>query len=107
MKKLKFYQHLAKMILDGTKTTTWRLFDDKNLSVGDEVICVNTQTNEEFSKIKIISVKETTLGKLSKDEFQGHEEFNSKKEMYETYRKYYGDKVGPETPLKVIKFEVL
>jgi len=31
MKTLKFREKLSKLILSGKKTTTWRLFDDKDL----------------------------------------------------------------------------
>jgi hypothetical protein len=37
MKKLKFRHHLVKEIVTGSKTVTWRLFDDKDLQVGDEL----------------------------------------------------------------------
>jgi hypothetical protein len=32
MKTLKFYDNLIPLILSGEKTSTWRIFDDKNLS---------------------------------------------------------------------------
>ncbi len=34
MKTLKFKPHLVAQILAGTKTSTWRLFDDKNITGG-------------------------------------------------------------------------
>jgi len=65
MKTLKFRKELAKLIRDGTKSATWRLFDDKNLSVGDEVDFIVWETGERFIQVCIISAKETFLGKLT------------------------------------------
>jgi hypothetical protein len=44
MKTLKFDHNLAQLILKGEKTTTWRLYDDKDLSV-DDVIKVVDKVN--------------------------------------------------------------
>jgi predicted transcriptional regulator len=41
LKSLKFRPELAKMILDSTETTTWRMFDDKDLKEGDVVDFIN------------------------------------------------------------------
>ena len=41
MKILKFKNELVSLISSGEKDSTWRLFDDKNLQEGDEVILVN------------------------------------------------------------------
>jgi len=37
MKTVKFRDYLVPLVLSGGKTSTWRLFDDKDLSVGDEI----------------------------------------------------------------------
>lgn len=107
MKSLKFKPHLVQQILDGSKRSTWRLFDDKDLTVGDELTFINSETGEEFGKAKITDVKEKTLGTVTDEDYNGHEKYATEEEMYEHYRNYYGDKVGPDTPLKIIKFEVI
>lgn len=104
MKTLKFMPHLAEMILDGEKTSTWRLFDDKDLSEGDELSLVNKETGKEFAKAVIIKVEEKKLKDLKDEDYDGHEKFESTEKMYETYRTYYGDKVGPDTIVKMIDF---
>ncbi len=97
---------MPELILNGTKTTTWRINDEKNISVGDELsFCRNDDT--EFAKVIVVSVKMTTFGKLSKEDMAGHEEFNSEEEMYKIYSDYYKFSVKPETELKVIKFKVI
>lgn len=107
MKTIKFNPNLVQPILSGDKISTWRLFDDKNLSIGDELSFVNKETLEEFAKAKIIAVEEKKLGELTDADFSGHERYESLEKMYETYRQYYGDRVTSETIIKMIDFEVL
>lgn len=105
MKTLKFRPHLIQQIIDGKKTTTWRLFDDKNLQAGDELIYVNSETGEEFGTAKITDVKIRTLGTLTDEDWVGHEKFKNDEEMFETYKKYYGDKVNSDSEVKIIYFD--
>jgi len=104
MKTLKFYTPLANLICKGEKYTTWRLFDDKNLQVGDAIQFVNKDTGDVFGHGEITHLKETTLGDLQEEDWKGHEKFTSLEKMYSTYRGYYGDEVNTETKLKVIHF---
>lgn len=107
MKTLKFREYLSKLIMLGEKNTTWRLFDDKDLSVGDIVSFSVWETKEEFAKVKIIDVRETSFGKLNDNDWQGHEKFSSDEEMYNTYSTYYNRPVDENSPVKIIKFELL
>lgn len=107
MKTLKFRPELTLKILSGEKTSTWRLFDDKNLAVGDELLFLNKETLKSFGKAIITSIKIRTLGGLTEDDWIGHEKFSSKKEMYETYKKYYGDSVNEKTEVKIITFDFI
>lgn len=85
MKTLKFFSHLVNKILIGEKTSTMRLFDDKDLTVGDELIFINTETGEKFGEAEITSIKIKTLGSLTDDDCFGNGKFSSKEEMYEIY----------------------
>jgi len=107
MKTLKFREHLSKLILQGEKNTTWRLFDDKNLTVGDVVSFLIWETKEEFAQAKLTEVKETTLGKLTDKDWEGHEKFSSDEEMYKAFVKYYNRPVDENSPVKIIKFELI
>jgi hypothetical protein len=40
------------------------------------------------------------------EDFNGHERYESEEDMYAHYRQYYGDSVGPKTPVKIIRFEL-
>ena len=68
MKTLKFRKRLSKLILSGEKDTTWRLFDDKNLLIGDSVSFIIWETLEEFAEVEIISTKETIFAKLTDED---------------------------------------
>ncbi len=52
MKTMKFRDYLVSKILDGSKTVTWRLFDDKDLQAGDELTFQNWNSGENFAKGK-------------------------------------------------------
>lgn len=107
MKTSKFRPHLVPKILDGTKTSTWRLFDDKNFQEGDLIELVNKETLEPFAKAKIVSVKEKALGDLTDEDWKGHEKFASDEEMYLTYSKYYSKTITPKDKVKIIGFELV
>ena len=107
MKTLKFRHNLVPKILNGSKTVTWRLFDDKNLSVGDQLELLDWESGEKFAEAEIVKVREKRLGEIKEKDFEGHEKFGSKDEMLETYRKYYGDQVDWNTIVKIIEFKLL
>lgn len=106
MLSLKFTQSLISQILSGEKDSTWRLFDDKDFKEGDKVSLVNKETLEEFGIAKIISTREKKLGELTDLDFEGHERYENEEKMYKTYRSYYGDRVSPDSTLKIIKFKL-
>ena len=107
MKTLKFFPHLIPLILSGEKIVTWRLFDDKNLQVGDEIQFVSSETEEPFARAELIGVTEKTFRELSDDDKEEHEETGGEKEMIQTYSHYYNIDVTIDTPLKIIKFQTL
>ncbi len=107
MKSLKFRHHLAKMILDGEKTTTWRLFDDKHLTVGDQLELIEWETGKVFATAEITNVREKKFGEISEPDWLGHERFESPAEMLNHYRDFYGQHVTMETMMKVVEFKLL
>lgn len=107
MKQLKFTDDLAKLILEGKKTATWRFFDDKNLSVGDRLELVNKETGTPFAEAEITSIKEKPLGDVAEADFDGHETYSNREEMLTTYRSYYGETVNWDTVVKMIGFKLI
>jgi hypothetical protein len=107
MKTLKFAPGLSEKILDGTKYCTWRVGDEKELQVFDEFKVIDKESGEEIGVAKITECYPKTFGTLILMDHDGHEDFESEEEMYETYSKYYPkEDIGPDTELKIIRFEL-
>lgn len=106
MKQLKFADPLPQKVLDGEKDTTWRIDDEKEITVNDRILLQDSDENE-FGRAKVLWTKKTTFGRLTQEDKKGHETYESNKEMYQTYSDYYEMEVGAKTPLKVIKFELI
>lgn len=104
MKTVKFRSYLAEMILRGEKTTTFRLFDDKDLKEGDTLEMMIWGTQEVFVHAKVTSAYDKKLGELTTDDFTGHEPYADEAAMYAAFREYYGDHVGPETTVRIVRF---
>jgi len=107
LKTLKFAPHLVPLILEGSKTTTWRLFDEKNLKTGDQVELLESGSERLLAKAELIKVYEKPLGKLQPEDYAGHEKFSSDREMYANYAKMYDREVGPDTKVKIIRFKIV
>jgi hypothetical protein len=107
MKTLKFMPNLIPLVLSGEKTSTWRLFDDKDLQKDDNLLLIDKTTGKEFAKAIIVKTEEKKLKDLEDSDFNGHEKFESEEKMYETYKSYYGDKVNPETIIKMVDLKLI
>jgi hypothetical protein len=107
MKIIKFRAILKELILKGKKDSTWRLFDDKNISKNDRISLVEWETGEEFAKGLIVDVKEKQFHQLTRKDKADHEKFKSEDSMYKTYSTYYGKKIKPLTKIKIIKFKLI
>jgi hypothetical protein len=106
-KTLKFSPDLVPLVLSDEKYLTWRLWDDKDLKEGDMVTLIRRPGLTAFAVAKITRCTKKLFGELTEEDKRGHEPFKTDVEMYETYTGYYKRKIGPETPLKVLKFEIL
>ncbi len=106
MKKLKFKGFKADWILTGTKTSTMRLFDDKNLAVGDMLELENSDTHEIFAHAIVTGVIEKPLGEIDDIDLDGHEKWGSHEEMLRSLQTYYGDSIDDHTTVKVIQFHI-
>lgn len=95
------------MVLSGEKDITWRLWDDKDLQVGDIVILIRRPELVSFGRAELVSIIEKPIGMLTEEDRKGHETFVDNEEMYATYTRYYGKAVGPDTPVKIIKFRLI
>jgi len=113
MKTLKFNHNSAQLIARGKKNTTWRMFDDKDLSVNDQIKIIDkvdpesSQTWGVIGKGIVNEIIEKKLGDITETDMRGHEEFGSKDEMLNRYQEYYGERVTLDTPVKIIHFQFM
>jgi ribonuclease HI len=110
MKTLKLEHQLAKYVLEGTKTSTWRIKDDKDISVNDDIELIDKVDHLRPDTWRIIGrahVNEVTskrLGDITEEDFEGHDSYDSTEEMFNTFRRYYGSDIDEQTPVKIIRF---
>lgn len=107
IKKLHFNSHVIPLIMSGQKNTTWRLWDDKDLSENDIVDCMESGSNKKFTQAQLVKIDQKTLGDLNTDDKLGYEEFKNDQDMYSKFKKYYKKDVGPKTKVKVITFKII
>ncbi len=105
MKTMKFRGFKADMIIAGTKTSSVRLFDDKNLQTGDELELINFDTGKAFARAVITEIIEKPLKDISDADLVGHEPF-SDVGVYEGVKKYYEERVTPYASAKIVRFRI-
>jgi len=104
MKTLGFAPDLIPLILDGSKTVSWRLFDDKNLNVGDEVVCVHQFTRQPFAIFTITSLIIKRLKDIDEIDRKGHEKVGNLADIIDIYQKYYSKDLTGDEEAKIIRF---
>lgn len=113
MKKLKLDHELAQMVLAGAKTSTWRLFDDKGLTVNDLLVLVDKvdperpQTWRVIGTARINRIIEKRLGDIQVEDYDGHEAHESPESRLRAYQSYYGERVTWDTPVKMVHFDFM
>jgi ribonuclease HI/uncharacterized protein YqfB (UPF0267 family) len=107
MNKLKFSSELVPQIVDEKYTTTWRLFDDKNISIGDIVELVNSQTNEVFAKAEVVSITQKYLKDINDYDMKNHKKYDSLDSIISDFKRFYGDAVNAELIVKMYDFKIL
>lgn len=111
MKKLKLDHEIAEQVLKGNQWYTWRLFDDKDLSVNDDVELIdkidadNPETWRPIGIASIYKIIEKRLGDISMADGAGQDQFASSDDMLRTFQGYYGPSVTLATPVKVVQFD--
>ncbi|MDB5165946.1 MAG: Ribonuclease [Candidatus Saccharibacteria bacterium] len=107
MKILKLDHNLAQLVAAGKKHSTWRIFDDKDLRVGDEVELVDKVDPDDKTTWKIIGigvinrVVEARVGDITDSEALGA----TGPELLSTFQKHYGPEVNVQTAVKIITFD--
>ncbi len=107
VKILRFQSNLVPLVLSGEKVSTWRLFDDKNLSQDDALELRESGSDIVFATARITKVVEKSFRDLTDADKKGHESYLSDEEMYATYSNYYKTRVDKTTQVKIIWFTIL
>ncbi len=109
-KQLKFEHQLAQDIIKGEKTSTFRLFDEKNIRVGDIVQIIDKVEQDNPASWLVIGdaivqeVREKRLEDVQGDDWLGHEPYESVRVFIDTHQHYYRVPINEETPVKIIRF---
>jgi ribonuclease HI len=93
MKTLTFSSDQVQPIIDGTITETWRIYDDKDLSIDDEVECLDKKTGKAFGKLRINQITTRRYGEIK--------ETGSALELLKAA---YGKAIAPDAHVKAIQF---
>jgi hypothetical protein len=105
-KTLKFAPELVPLVLSGTKHSTWRIEDDKDLQPEDSLTLIRRPEMTPFARARVTRVLEKPIGEMKEEDRVGHEKFSSNEVMCKTYSEYYGQTVTPKTRIKIIFFEL-
>jgi ribonuclease HI len=111
LKYVKVSHKVSKLIMDGEKSSTWRINDEKNISVDDAIGIIDKVDPKDPSSWQIIgtghvnSVIQKRLSDVHSDDLGPGETFDSRQEMMKTFRKYYGPDISERTTLKIINFD--
>lgn len=111
MKKLKLDHKLAQLVAAGQMTSTWRSFDDKDLTVNDEVALLDKaqpgepQTWQVIGTARINRVIEKRLGDVTPEDYDPGNTFDSPEAMLAVFKERYGSNVTWDTPVKIIHFD--
>lgn len=113
MKSLKLDHQLAQAVLRGEKNSTWRINDEKNLSVNDEIEFidkVDPSKQDSWQAIGggvITRVVQKRLGDITKSDMAGHGLYTSTQEIIKGFQQFYGPDVTEQTAVKMIHFDFI
>ncbi len=106
MKQLKFNYNLVPLILNGSKTVTWRLFDDKDLQVGDEMEFLNSDTGRKFAQATILEMSMKPISQITTTDREGHDLVGEGQQLIKHYETLYKKSISPDDEIKIIKFKI-
>jgi ribonuclease HI len=111
MKQLKFEHQFAKAIQAGKKSATFRVNDDKNLTIDDRVQLIDKVDHDRpttwliTGDLIIKGVEQRKLRDLTSEHMVRAESFTDTEEMLQTFRRFYGDHIDESTPVTIVTFQ--
>lgn len=106
MKALKFSPQQSREILAGKRTSSWRMFDEKDLQSGDEILILSDTSKEPIGSGSITKVRTKTLLSTTPEE-RAAQGFDDEQRMLDTLRDQFGHKVDWDTEVKIVSFAFL
>lgn len=109
MKALKLDHEQAQQVLAGKMRATWRLYDDKDLSVNDQVRMIDKldpakpESWHAIGTAIITQVIEKQLASITIADMET-QQYGSADQMLEELNDYYGGTATLQTPVKIIHF---
>ena len=107
MKALKFTPDQIPDIVNKSRFATWRLFDDKQLNVGDKVQFINSENGQVFGSAVIDEIIIKRISDLTESDKMGNEYYKDQASILTALCHYYGSNINPESVIKVIKYTFL
>lgn len=110
MKQLKFSDKAAQLIRSGAKKSTFRMFDDKDLSVNDEVEIIDKvnpkrpSTWQPICIVRVDSVIEKRLGDIDSYDLSKYDIYPAFDKLLHALKSYYGERFSLENTVKIITF---
>ena len=109
MKSLKLNHAFAQEVLAGKRTSTWRINDDKDLHVNEDVQLIDKvdplkpETWQPIGIAHLTSILEKQIGQVVATDAP-NDPIKPIDELLSEFRTYYGQQVTAETPVKIINF---
>lgn len=106
-KTIGFAPNLVPLVLDGSKTLTYRLGDKWDfLQVGDTILTDDSGTGKVFAELEITQKEKGTFDTL-RDDREGHEMYRSPEERRATFEKYYSRPITDDEPAIILGFKLI
>ncbi|HSW65888.1 MAG TPA: ribonuclease HI family protein [Bacillota bacterium] len=112
MKSLKLEHSVAQRVQRGDITSTWRLYDDKDLSVNDQVALIDKVDPKNPATWKLVGIAhiDTVVQKRIRDleeaDYAAAELGGKMDNILASLRQYYGPQVDLSTPVKIIRYTI-
>ena len=114
MKTLKLDHEIAEQIRQKRRTSTWRMYDDKNVSVNDDIELIDKvdptdpQSWVSLGTVRVDSIAEKRLSDITAADYQDDEQpFASSEEMLLYFQKHYGPQITLDSAVKIIGSQYL
>ena len=102
-----FAPSLVPLVLNGSKTLTYRLGDKWGfLKIGDIISAKDSEVDKLFAELEIVNIESVTFGDLSNNS-KGHEVYETDKEKRMVFSKYYTRTIKNDESVLILEFKVL